>query len=211
MSSSSTCGPTVFYAKTWYHVASALVFTVIGTVSVILGPLFLLDVLKRADGKPGTEAGIALSIIGSFMILVALLGWFNVYARRTPLLRICREGMLINIIGASSLDNVPLVPSILRVAWLILSLQGFKKQVGMIPWESFEAAQATGLPMMRSLVIVAKIVYPNRRDQAGKSLQDTRIVFRDAEFRDSLDKVAASIDAFQDDLEARGSLPSWDG
>lgn len=209
MSSSSTCGQTVFYAKTWYHVASALVFTVIGTVSVILGPLFLLDVLKRADGKPGTEAGIALSIIGIFMILVALLGWFNVYARRTPLLRICREGILINVIGVSSLDNVPLVPSIFRVAWLILSLQGFKKQIGFIPWESFEAAQATGLPMMRSLVIVAKIFYSNRGDQSLHLPLASSIIFREVEFRHSLDKVSTAIREFHSDLDARGALTSW--
>jgi len=209
MSSSSTCGQTVFYAKTWYHIAGALIFTFVGSVSVILGPLFLFDILKRADGKPGTEGGIAMTILGSFMMLIALLGWFNVYARRTPLLRICREGMLINVIGASSLDNVPLVPGILRVAWSILSLQGFKKQVGMIPWESFTGAKVTGLPMARTLVIVASIDYPDRKGQSLHSLQDSIWVFREAEFRDSLDKIAAAIHDFHHDLESREALSSW--
>jgi hypothetical protein len=209
MNSSRSSGQAVFYAKTWYHSARALVFTVLGLVSVILGPLFLFEILKRADGKPGTEAGIALLIIGSFMILLSLLGWFNVYARRKPLLRICREGLVVNIIGASSLDNVPLVPGILRVAWLILSLQGFKRQVGMIPWDSFGDAQVTGLPMMRSLVIVASIVYPNRRDQSFKSSPGSIIIFRESEFRDSLDKIAAAIHEFHSDQETRVVLQSW--
>ncbi len=208
ISSSSKC-QAVFYPKMWYHAVTALAFTVLGLISVILGPLFLFDILKRADGKPGTEAGVALSIIGSLMMVVAQLGWFNVYARRKPLLQIFREGIVVNIIGASSLDNVPLVPGILRVAWLILSLQGFKSQVGMIPWDLFSGARVSGLPMMRSLVIVASIVYPNRRDRSFKSLPCSIIVFREADFHDSLDKITAAIHEFHFDQEKRVALPSW--
>lgn len=90
-----------------------------------------------------------------------MLAWFNVHACRKPLLRICEEGIEVNIIGASSLDGVLLIPSLIRVAWLVLSLQGFKKQIGWIPWELFHNVEVAGLPMMRSLVIDATIVYPN--------------------------------------------------
>ena len=94
----------------------------LGLFCAIFGPLFLFDIMKSADGKPGTVAGVAMSIMAVPTFLVALLGWFNVYARRKPLLRLCAEGMEINVIGASGLDGTPLIPNMVRVAWLILSL-----------------------------------------------------------------------------------------
>jgi hypothetical protein len=79
----------------------------------------------------------------------------------------------------------------------------------MIPWDSFSDARVTGLPMMRSLVIVASIVYPNRRDQSFKSSPGSIIIFRESEFRDSLDKIAAAIHEFHSDQETRVVLQSW--
>jgi hypothetical protein len=174
----------------------------------ILGPLFLFDIMKRADGKPGTEAGVAMSIMAVPMFLVALPGWFNVYARRKPLLRVCTEGMQINVIGASSLDGTPLIPNLVRVAWLILSLQEFKKQIGWIPWEMLRNIEVVGLPMMRSLVIDATIAYPTFRGDAMTARIGDSIAFRDAEFQDSLEVIASAIQQFYNDPDARIALPS---
>ena len=75
----------VFYAKSWYLYVAAIVFTMLALFCAVLGPLFLFDIMKRADGKPGTEAGVAMSIMAVPMFLIALLGWFNVYARDSNL------------------------------------------------------------------------------------------------------------------------------
>ena len=93
MGNSLSNAKSAFYAKSWYLYVGALVFTVLALFCAILGPLFLFDIMKRADGKPGTEAGVAMSIMAVPMLLVALLGWFNVYARCKPLVRLCEEGM----------------------------------------------------------------------------------------------------------------------
>lgn len=199
---------TIFYAKAWYLYVTAVVLTMLALFCTILGPLFLFDILKRADGKPGTEAGVAMSIMAIPMVLLALLGWFNVYARFKPLLRICSEGLEINVIGASSLDGVPLIPNLVRVAWLIFSLQGFKKQIGWIPWETFGSVEVAGLPMMRSLVINAIIAYPILRGDALTAKIGDSVAFRDAEFQEPLDKIASAIQACYDDPEKRNALPS---
>jgi hypothetical protein len=201
-------GKSIFYAKSWHLYVTAIVFTTLALFCAILGPLFLFDIMKRADGKPGTEAGVAMSIMAIPMVMIALLGWFNVYARSKPLLRICNEGLEINVIGASSLDGVPLIPNLVRVAWLILSLQGFKKQIGWIPWTSFRSVEVAGLPMMRSLVINATIAYPTFRGNAMTAQIGNSVAFRDAEFQDSLDSIATAIQAFYHEPEARNALPS---
>ncbi len=151
-----------------------------------------------------------MSIMAVPMFLVALLGWFNVYARLKPLLRICEEGLEINIIGASSLDGVPLIPNLIRVAWSIVSLQGFKKQIGWIPWEMFRDVQVSGSPMMRSLVIIGTVAYPTfRGDDLNAKIGDSiSVAFRDADFQDSLDAIASTIRAFYDNPKARNALPS---
>jgi len=199
---------TVFYAKTWYFYVGATVITLLALFSSIMGPLFLFEIMKRADGQPGTDAGVALSIMALPLWLVALLGWFNVSARQGPLLRLCREGLEVNVIGASSLDGVPLVPAVMRVAWLILTLQGFKKQIGWIPWELLRRVSVAGPPMMRTLAIDATVIYPRSRGDALTAQLGNGIGFRDAEFQVGLDTIASSILAFSGDPEARGVLPS---
>jgi hypothetical protein len=186
----------------------AIVFTTLAAFSATFGPLFLFDILKTADGKPGTEGGVALSIIAVPMGLVALLAWFNVYARRKPLLRICKEGLEINVIGASSLDAVPLIPGLIRVAWLVLSLQGFKKKIGWIPWQFLRSVQVRGLPMARSLVIDATIAYPGFHGDELTAHIGHSIAFPEAEFRAPLESIASTILTFRDNPDARNALPS---
>ncbi len=199
---------TTFYAKSWYIYVAAIVFTILTVFCAVFGPLFLFGIVKPADGKPGTDAGIAMSIMAVPMCLVALLGWFNVYARRMPLLRICEEGLEINVIGALSLDGVPLIPVLIRVAWLIASLQGFRKQIGCVPWELFRTVRVAGLPMCRSLVIDATIVYPTFRGDEITATVAECVAFRDAEFRAPLETIASAILAYYDNPAARTRLPS---
>jgi hypothetical protein len=200
---------TIFFAKTWFYYVGAILCTMLALFCVIMGPLFLFGVMKRADGQPGTDAGSAMSIIAVPMSELAILGWFNVIARRKPLLRICCDGIEINVIGSSSLDGVPLIPSIIRIAWLLVSLEGFKKQIGWIPWSMLRGVEVNGLPMVRSMVIDGTIAYPNI--VGGTARIGNTIAFRDAEFVESLDGIASAIRTFHANLEARESLPSLRG
>ena len=198
---------TLFHAKTWYHIVIAAVFSHLAVLSTIMGPLFLFGVMKKVDGTSAFDAGIALSIMALPMILLALFGWFNVLARQKPLLRLGEEGMHVNVIGASSLDGVPLIPPMIRIMWLVISMQGFKQQFGFIPWEMYRGVQVAGLPMQRTLFIDAVI-----RFQASSTVDNSPkmrygIAFMDADFQVPLETVASTIQAFYDEFEAKRAFP----
>jgi len=197
----------VFFAKTWYHWVGAFVLTFFALFCAVLGPLFLLDVLERADGKPATEAGVALSIMAVPLALVATLSWYQLWARRKPLLRICRDGIEVNVIGASSLDSVPALPKLFRVAWLVLSLQGFRKQVGWIQWCEFRSAEVSGKRMERFLTIDASIDFPSFRKLDPSRKRAECVVFRDSDFKISLDSIESSINRYSKSSLARRRLP----
>lgn len=192
----------------WMHYVGATVFTLLGVISATIGPLLLFEILKRADGRDGTQGGGALTIISVCFVLMALLGWFNVIARRRPLLRICYEGLEINVIGASSLDGTPLIPTWMRAAWAIFSLQGFRKQIGWIPWGTLRNVEVTGLPMIRVLEIEATIACPSVEGEELTAAIGENIAFRDADFRDPLNNICQAIYSFHHDPPARKNLPS---
>ncbi|MDX1930799.1 MAG: hypothetical protein SFV81_30020 [Pirellulaceae bacterium] len=197
----------LFFAKTWYHGVLAAVSSHLAAMCTIMGPLFLFGFMKKADGTSGVDAGIALCALATPMILLALLGWSNVLVRRKPLLRIDDEGIEVNLIGRSSLDGVPLIPPVIRVMWLVVSLQGFKQQLGWIPWEMYRGVQIGGMPMVRTLFIDATIAFES---STGADMQ-LRLVdgtaFVDADFQVPLEKVAATIQAFYDEFESRRAFP----
>jgi hypothetical protein len=189
----------VFYGKTWYYYVTALLMTMLAAFASIMGPLFLFGIMKRADGKPGTDAGTALSIMAIAMLAAAILAWLNVLAHRKPMLKLCNEGMKVNLIGALRINGATLLPSIMRVA--------FGQHAGWIPWSSLRSVDVGGMKMVRSLTIDGSIIKPtNSVNKPAKSLGE-RVTFRDAEFRKSLDDVAASIQHFARNPELRKLLP----
>ena len=207
---SSQIPPTQFTGKTWIFVVQALVFGGFAGFSLLLGPLFLLGILERADGKPGTEAGVALTIMGVPFLLIAALAIFNIIARRRPILRICREGLAVNMIGSSSLDGTPLLPSLVRVAWLIVSLQGFRQQILLAPWESLRGAGVSGLPMARSLTIAGAMFHAADIHFAQPDQAADQIVFPEVAVNEPLDRIATTVNAYFRNAEFRDRLPSWD-
>ncbi len=139
--------PTEFAAKTWIFKVQALIFGGLGLFSVILGPLFLLGVMLDAHGKPRPDAGIALTISGIVFLCPFALAIFNICARRQAPIRLYQEGIVVRRIGASTLDRIPFVPTLIRLAWLVISLQGFKHDTLVLPWETFRNAFISGMPM----------------------------------------------------------------
>ncbi len=201
--------PTQFMAKTWIFVVQALIVGGFASFSLIFGPLFLFGLMKKADDTPATEAGIALTAFSVPLLLYMALVVYNLRARRRPLLRLCREGIEIVQIGSSWLDGIPLIPGLIRIAWLILSTQGFKQRVVRVPWRCFQDAWVSGPPMARRLTIVASLSLATAEDLPPGSFLTDQVVLPEVMFSTPLDQIAAAIKWNADvsmDLE---HLASW--
>ncbi len=202
--------PFHYPGKTWIFYAQAYIFGGFGFFGLVLGPLFLFGVMKDAQGRPATDAGVGLTITSVLLLLVFALAVFNIVARRRPMLAVCREGLAVNMIGSSSLDGVPLIPSMIRVAWLVVSRQGFKQQVILVPWQSLHHADISGLPMARVLTIVGPIYRAS--DQAFNNAIPlaNQVVIREVAFDDPLEEIAEMINLYRRTPEIRCELSSWD-
>jgi hypothetical protein len=202
--------PTRFEAKIWIYVAQALVFGGLAAFSVGLGPLFLFGIMKKADGTPGTDAGVALCMMSVPLLLISALAVFNVLARRRPPLRLYREGLEIVLIGNSSLAGIPLIPGLIRVAWKIISTEGFRQKLACIPWQCFQEAAVCGPPMARQLVIVASpLLLLDDQDIPAGSFLVEQIVLQEVEFKTPLDQIAEVINLTASASGPLSHLPSW--
>jgi hypothetical protein len=104
--------PTQCYGKTWIYRSQSIIFGGFTLFGLIMGPLFLTGAMKSADGTPAKDAGIGLTAVTlGFMLPAFAMAVFNLRVRRAPLIQICREGIETRLIGRTSLDGVPLVPS----------------------------------------------------------------------------------------------------
>ena len=73
-----------------------LCFGIPAVGGLILGPLFWLGHIQPADGRPGEVPGIILSLVSGFFFMpLALSNLFDALRRRTPFIRLYREGMLL--------------------------------------------------------------------------------------------------------------------
>jgi hypothetical protein len=205
---SYTAFQTRFTGKTWIFVAQAFVFGGFALFTLMLGPLFLFEIMKDARGQPARDAGVVLTIMSIPMLLVFALAVFNIVARRRPLICLHREGLAINIIGSSSLDGIPLIPGMIRVAWLILSLQGFKQQMLFMPWQSFVGIQISGLPMARRLTIAGSMFRSTDGQIVHSAAVANQVTFPEVAFDSPLDLIAASIKACHKYLESSNQLSS---
>lgn len=207
MSKPQSKPPAVFYGKTWIYYAQALVATGLDIMCLSMGPMFLLGIMKNAQNKPVPEAGIALTIFGVILLPVALLAWFNILARRKPLIKLCKQGIAVNVIGASDADGVRLIPGVVRVAWLIVTGQGFRSQAAMMNWPALTHVEVKGVSVVKSLHIYGAFTMPGaKKGEAERTVQ--RLSFRDAEFRTSPDKVAEAIEYYRNNTADREQLPS---
>jgi hypothetical protein len=202
--------PTRFMARTWIFRAQALVFGGLAAFSLVLGPLFVLGLMHDANGRPAADAGIALSAMSLPMLLVFALALYNLRSRRWPILRLCREGIEIVEIGASSLDRIPSLPGLVRVAWLILSTQGFRKRVARVPWRDFGDVWVSGPPMSRRLTIVTSPDSASAEGLPAPSPSVGHVVLPEVTFADPLDQIAEAIMSIAIDPGRRNHLPSWE-
>jgi hypothetical protein len=201
--------PTEFMAKTWIFVVQSLIFGGLASFSLIFGPLFLVGFMKKANGASATDAGIALTAMSVPLLLVFALAVYNLSARRRPLLRLCREGIEFVEIGSSSLDGIPLIPGWVRIAWLVLSMQGFRKRVVRVPWRDFHDAWVSGPPMARRLTIDTSLSLAITGELPLGTFVTDRIVVSEAVFSTPLDQIDAAIKSIANSSIDLEHLASW--
>ena len=125
------------------------------------------------------------------------------------MLRLCREGIEFVEIGSSSLDGIPLIPELIRIAWLILSMQGFRKRVVRVPWRDFQDAWVSGPPMARRLTIDASGSLAIAEELPPGTFVADQLVMTEVMFSTPLDEIAAAILLYAENPIDREHLASW--
>jgi hypothetical protein len=186
-----------------------IVFGGLSVLSLIMGPLFYFGLLKDANNRNAPHAGIMLSIMGMLFLSIFCLALFNILARRQPLIRLYREGLELNILGSSTLDKVIFLPGIIRVAWLLISLQGFKRKIYRIPWHCYHVTRITGLPMCKIITFFADIFPSDASDFLTIQAVTHDISFPQVAFKCQLDQISDTIREYSSNEQMQFSLKSW--
>lgn len=192
--------PVEFRAKTWMYRVAAFFMALFASFSLILGPLFLTGRMKNARDEPAEEAGLMLTLWGVASTLLLAQSAYGLWVRRRPLLRICREGVEALMIGESSLDRIPLVPGLVRIAWSILSGQGFRSRIVRIPWARLDEVVVQWTPRGRVLAIVGTT-------DAGAH---ESLYFGDYSLKRPLDEIAEAVSSRRAGFKDPATLRSWD-
>lgn len=192
-----------FRGKTWIYWAQLIGCGGLGFGSVILGVLFWTRAMTDAHDKPRPEAGPPLVFIGSCLLAVAALATYTIIGRITPLIRCFREGIECNLVGVTSLDNVPLVPGLVRVAWSILSLQGFRALRVRLPWTQFAGAEVHGIPMAYVLTLSGAVINLKTGRVTGL------VIFAQYTLEDHPHQIAEVLNHLAANPARRSELPPW--
>jgi hypothetical protein len=192
-----------FRGKTWIYWAQFVVCGGLGLFSVIFGALFWTGTMTDANGAVRPQAGPPMVIVGCCLLAVAVLAAFNIVGHIPPIIRCHREGIECNLVGATSLDGVPLVPGLVRMSWTILSLQGFRSQRLRILWPEFGGAQVGGIPM--AYVLTLNGLFTNLK--TGRVAH--RVAFEQVTLEDHPERVADTLNQLAANLAWREQLSSW--
>ncbi len=201
--------PTEFLGKQWIDVVKAIFFGGLGVAALVMGPLCYLGLWKKVDGKAATEAGLGLTLASVFFLILFALAVSNISAKRTPLLRICREGIVIRMIGASSLDKTPFIPAFARLVWLVLSFEGFRDRTLYVPWNTFQEVKVTGPMMARLLTIVGPTFLSSEIDTSWEPPFANETVLPEVTFVKPLQQIADAVRQLHQSPQIRDTLPSW--
>lgn len=180
----------------------------LAVICLLIALFFLMGIAKPANGIPANVAAIRLLLMAAAITCLAFICWFQLLARRRPLLRICREGLEVNIIGRGSLDHLPLMPIWVKLVWLVLSFQGFRKQIGWISWEAYRGVTVAGSAVKRTLTVHGAVAEPTFGGQSATTTIRDHALFHATEFRDPLDVIAMAIKTTSEQSASWGSLPS---
>jgi len=192
-----------FAAKTWIFWAQAVIFFPMGFFSFVMAIGFGTGSMKDVRGEVRTDGVVPMSIFGTLMLIVAAIALCKIIRLRPPIIRLYREGIECNLIGASKLDAVPFIPRFFRLLVAIFTGEAYRANIARIAWPDVATARITGLPGMYTLELLGKVQLLNSHettDYAG---------FRQAALVDPPQEVADSINHFRLNPAARKSLASW--
>lgn len=192
-----------FYGKTWIFWAQLVILGPFGLFAVVLGERFWTGAMTDANGNPRPAAGPPMVITGSVLLVVCLMAALHVARRVRPIVRCYRDGIECRLIGETSLDRVPGVPRFVRLAWAILSLQGFGARRVRFAWPQFDRARVGGRLMAGWLALDGSAV------DARTGLDAGPVLFAQVAFRVPLQDVAEALNGFAGDPAARGRLAAW--
>ncbi len=165
--------------------------------------------MEAPDGRPARDAGAALTgITVAFLVPATAMAWSQIRAKKAPLVRICREGIEVRLIGRTTLDGVPGVPGLVRVVWAFLSRQGFRTCILRAPWDGFHGARVEGLPAMRVLIIDAAFTQAPGSAPCVGGTAVNQVVFNQVAFVKPLQDIVDAI-RFYHEAARRPDLPGW--
>jgi len=205
--------PCKLYAKTWAFWVLTLIFGCFALFGCIAGPLFCLDIAKSANGHPGYEAGIPLTIISYVVMLpIFILSANRLLAFQKPVIVIFKEGLEIRCMasgagqGLSSVLATVLNLDIITIPLsVIYRLITFQKLVDIatykIPWSEINAIYVT----MTGLNINGWLY----DDSVGQML-NTDIVSFDRNIFGSPKYVCNILEQYFVDPVLRELLPTWE-
>jgi hypothetical protein len=195
--------PDRFTAKTWIFWAQLIILGWLGGTCVVIGLLSLAGKMKDVQGQVRRDAGIPATLVGGGMLGAAALAGATILGHRRPVIRCFREGLECNLVGASALDDVPLLPGLLRVTFSIVSLQGFRSHQVRIPWVNFTGAFVQGLPMAYVLTVTGEAI----NVQSGQIVH--KIDIQQVTLNASPQHVAEILNTYSGDPKLCKQLPVW--
>ena len=194
-----------FRAKSWIYWARLLICALLGGFLFLFGIAAWLGWTRDSSGEPMTEAGPLLTGVGVCVIVVGLLALAKIVGSLAPAIRCYADGIECNLVGATSLDGVRMLPHFIRLAWEVLSLQGFRTRRVRVRWDEFLGAEVRGLPMAYVLALHGSFV------NLGTGATYPSVAFQQHLLKDSPHDVARAINLFASRPNKRTELPQWPG
>jgi hypothetical protein len=192
-----------FRGKTWIYWAQFIIFGSIGVFALVFGITMWTGNFRDANGETKTDGGLPCTAMGIVALVVAALAGFNIVANGRALIRCYRQGIQCHLVGKTSLDDVPFVPNSMRLAWAIVTLQGFRSNLWRAPWGEFQSAEVGGLPMAQVLRIHGTFTNLSTGESSGQ------ISFPQVGLSKDLQEVANVLMRFAKNEASRATLADW--
>jgi hypothetical protein len=176
----------IFRPRRWHLLASSLTLGIIGTMALVGG----LVALRRL---PAAQGGFWIAGLGALFLYLAAIVGYQWRARRWPVVRPCREGVLVRLVGISATDR--------PADWRALFGGGaFRVQTYRIPWDGFLETRVIVRALSPTLLVVGV---------PEGSAQPAAFHFVDAEFSAPPALAAAELARLSIAPGDRGDLPGW--
>ena len=192
-----------YFGKTWIFKAQAFIFFPIGSFSILMAILFGTGMMKDVHGKVRTDGVVPMLIIGTLLLVVAVVAVLNIIALRGPVIRCFREGIEFNLVGFSSAREV-FMPRFFHLLWVLVTGEAFHQPIGQMLWKDFKGAKVIGIPAMYILEIEGNIkIFDTDKVISGYDFKEALLIDPPQAVADELKQIAR-------DGVRRKSLPSWD-